>query len=190
MACAQETQNDKKKKTTLYKERDESKRLAFLETIAKISSDRRVYVDESGIDSYLCRSFGWAKRGLKVFGEISGKRFDRESFIAAKCESSILAPFCFKRTCNTELFNFWLETFLAPVLKPGQVVIMDNATFHKSQKTKQIIEKAGCSLLFLPPYSPDLNPIETFWANFKARVRASLKNFPSLAEAINYAFSL
>ena len=150
----------------------------------------RVYVDESGIDSHLGRSFGWAKRGMKLFGEVAGKRFARESFIAAKCGPTILAPLCFKGTCNTELFNFWLETFLAPVLNPGQVVIMDNATFHKSQITKQIIEKAGCFLLFLPPYSPDFNPIETFWANFKARVKASLHNFPSLADAVNYAFSL
>ncbi len=190
MACPKKTQNDTKKKTTLYKERDECKRSEFLNKIVSISPQKLVYLDESGIDSYLCRSFGWAKRGAKLLGEVSGKRFDRESFIAAKCGSTILAPFCFKGTCNTDLFNFWLETFLVPTLKPGQVVILDNATFHKSQRTKDIIEKAGCSLLFLPPYSPDLNPIETFWANFKAKIRTVLKNFSSLSDAIDYAFSL
>ena len=180
----------REKKTTLYKERDESKRSAFLKEITSIPFEKRVYVDESGIDSYLCRSFGWAKRGVKLLGEISGKRFERESFVAAKCGAVILAPFCFKGTCNTNLFNFWLETFLVPTLKPEQVVIMDNATFHKSRKTNEIIEKAGCTLLYLPPYSPDFNPIETFWANFKAKVRSVLKNYCSLSEAIDHAFSL
>lgn len=161
-----------------------------MKEVASIPPEKLVYVDESGIDSYLCRSFGWAKRGVKLLGEISGKRFDRESFVAAKCGAAILAPFCFKGTCNTDLFNFWLETFLVPTLEPGQVVILDNATFHKSHKTKELIEKAGCFLLFLPPYSPDFNPIETFWANFKAKVRTALKNYSSLSGAIDHAFSL
>ena len=71
------------------------------------------------------------KRGTKVFGEVSGKRYARESFVAALCGSEILSPFCFKGTCYTDLFNIWIETCLVPVLKPGQVVILDNATFHK-----------------------------------------------------------
>jgi hypothetical protein len=90
------------------------------------------------IDSYVYRSFVWAKRGTKIYGEISGKRFARESFVAAKCGKEILAPFCFQGTCNTELFNLWVEQFLCPVLKPGQVIILDNATFHKSEKTKEL----------------------------------------------------
>lgn len=127
---------------------------------------------------------------MKVFGEISGKRYARESFVAAKCEAEILAPFCFQGTCNTDLFNLWIETCLVPVLKPWQVIILDNATFHKSPKTKELIENAGCRLLFLPPYSPDLNPIEIFWTNLKAKIREYLKKSRSLAQAIDYAFSL
>ncbi len=61
----------------------------------------------------------------------------------------------------------WLKDFLIPELKVGQVVIMDKATFHKSEESRKLIEKAGCRILFLPTYSPDLNPIEIFWANFK-----------------------
>ncbi len=136
------------------------------------------------------QSFGWAKRGTKVFGEISGRRYARESFVAAKRGPEILAPFCFQGTCNTDLFNLWVETCLVPVLKPGQVVILDNATFHKSEKTKALIESANCTLLFLPPYSPDLNPIETFWANLKAKIREFLKTFSSLSDAIDHAFSV
>lgn len=63
----------------------------------------------------------------------------------------------------------WLKDFLIPELKPGQVVIMDNATFHKSEESQKLIERAGCRILFLPAYSPDLNPIEVFWANFKKK---------------------
>lgn len=136
------------------------------------------------------QSFGWAKRGVKVLGEISGKRYARESFVAAKRGSKILAPFCFQGTCNTHLFNLWVETYLVPALQPGQIVILDNATFHKSGKTKELIKNAGCQLLFLPPYSPDLNPIEIFWANLKAKIKDCLKYSHSLSQAIDYAFSL
>lgn len=149
-----------------------------------------MYVDESGIDSYIHKSFGWAPRGSLIYGEISGKRYARESFVAAKCSSKILAPFCFQGTCNTTLFDMWIETFLVPTLSPGQVVILDNATFHKSEKTRKAIENAGCSLLFLPPYSPDFNPIEKFWAWFKARIRKLIHNFPTLAQAIDHVFSM
>ena len=179
-----------KKKTTLYKERDETKRVTFIKQLALHPKESLVYVDESGIDSYQHRSFGWSKRGELVMEEVSGKRFARESFVAAKCGSKILAPFCFQGTCNTELFHKWVEAFLIPALTPGQVVILDNATFHKAEKTRKAIEKAGCSLLFLPPYSPDLNPIETFWANLKAKIRTCIHTFSTLSQAIDYAFSM
>lgn len=65
---------------------------------------------------------------------------------------------------------------------------MDNATFHKSEETQRLIKQAGCRILFLPPYSPDLNPIEIFWANFKKLVQASLAKLTTLAEAIDYSF--
>lgn len=137
----------------------------------------------------MSRAYGWAEKGKLVYGEVSGKRFARESFIAAKCGSKILAPLCYKGTCNTKLFNLWIEDFLIPVLKPGQVVILDNATFHKYIKTKKLIESAGCTLFFLPPYSPDYNPIETFWANFKAKIKSIIHNFSKLADAIDFVFS-
>jgi len=70
-----------------------------------------------------------------------------------------------------ELFLFWLESVLLPVLRPGQVVIMDNASFHKSFRVAELIEGASCRLVYLPPYSPDLNPIEKYWAWLKRKVR-------------------
>ena len=82
----------------------------------------------------------------------------------------------------------WIRDFLIPELKPGQVVILDNASFHKSEESKRLIEKAGCKILFLPAYSPDLNPIEIFWANFKKMVQVSLETIQILAEAIDFTF--
>lgn len=82
----------------------------------------------------------------------------------------------------------WLKDFLIPELKPGQVVIMDNATFHKAEESRKLIEKAGCRILFLPAYSPDLNPIEVFWANLKKMVRSNLEIVKTLAEAIDFSF--
>ena len=149
-----------------------------------------VYVDESGIDSYLHQTHGWSQRGQKVYAAISGKRYHRESFVAAKCDKDILAPFCYTGTCNKQLFEAWVEQILCPELSPGQVVILDNATFHKSEKTKILIEEAQCELIFLPPYSPDLNPIEIFWAHLKNKVRENLKVFSSLSQAIDAAFRL
>lgn len=73
----------------------------------------------------------------------------------------------FEGTCNTLVFNAWVEQFLAPLLSENHVVVMDNAIFHKSQKTKDLITATGATLLFLPPYSPDLNPIEKAFANLK-----------------------
>jgi len=131
-----------------------------------ISKSQLIYVDESGIEQFLCRSYAWSFRGSPVYGPISGKRYQRESFIAAKVDHKIFAPLCYQGTCNTALFNMWVEKMLVPELHPGQIVIMDNAAFHKSQKTKELIERKGCRLVFLPPYSPDLNPIEKFWGNF------------------------
>ena len=149
-----------------------------------------VYVDESGIDKFLFREYGWAKKGTKVYGDIAGRRYARESFIAGQLNNKIIAPLCYQGTCDTVLFNFWLEDFLLPALGSGYTIVMDNAAFHKSENTRILIENAGCKLLFLPPYSPDLNPIEKFWANLKSRIRKSIKRFASLAEAVDHAFCI
>ncbi|MCC5831603.1 MAG: transposase [Chlamydiales bacterium] len=122
-----------------------------MEQIKQYPIKALVFVDESGIDSYLYSPYAWSKRGENVFGEILGKHFARNSFVAAKCKSKILAPLCFQGTCNTKLFDLSIEQFLVPELSPGQVVILDNASFHKSERTRVLIEQAGCQLLFLPP---------------------------------------
>ena len=90
----------------------------------------------------------------------------------------------FNGSCNSNVFNNWVEHFLIKELKPGQVVIMDNASFHKSQKTQKLIESVNCSVIFLPPYSPDLNPIEKFWANMKRWIKSNITQFSQLYEVI------
>lgn len=156
--------------------------------IEGIPKEQLVYIDESGIEQFLYRPYAWSIRGVPVLGPISGKRYKRENFIAAKVGDQIFAPLCYTGTCDTDLFNAWVEHILVPELRPGQFVILDNATFHKSSKTKELINSAGCSLVFLPPYSPDLNPIEKFWANFKRHIRTIANQFETLGQAIDHAF--
>jgi transposase len=148
-----------------------------------------VYVDESGIDEYLHRERARAKRGEKIVTEIPGKKFARQSIVAAKCGKEIIAPFGYDGTCNSELFLWWVETMLVPKLKKRQIVIMDNASIHKRKEIREAIKKAGCHLVYQPPYSPDLNPIERFWSWLKKKIRSLKQKFDSLADAICYALS-
>ena len=94
---------------------------------------------------------------------------------------------CFEGTCDTDLFNAWLKQGLLPKLTAGQVLILDNASFHKSVKNRKLVESYGCEILYLPPYSPDLNPIEKCWANMKAKIRELLSTAPTLSAAIDRA---
>ena len=135
----------------------------------KFREDKKtfVYIDESGFDPRTERTHGWALKGQKIYGMRSGNRRPRTSLIAANINNSLQAPFLFEGTCNTNFFNAWLEQILCPLLNENCVVVMDNATFHKSKATKELIKNTGATLLFLPPYSPELNPIEHDFANLK-----------------------
>jgi transposase len=127
-----------------------------------------VYGDESGFENNVTRRYGRAPRGEKIYGLRSGHSRPRTSLIAARFEGGgFEAPFLFQGTCHTEIFNLWLEHHLCPLLNDTHVVVLDNAAFHKSERTRTLIEKTGATLLFLPPYSPDLNPIEPDFANIK-----------------------
>lgn len=158
-----------------------------MQKIEVIPPEKRVYLDESGINQYLYREYARSSRGVKVFGEISGRRFGRQSVIAALKDNKFLAPMCFEGTCDTDLFNIWLKQELLPSLTPGHVLILDNASFHKSATTRKLVESYGCEIVFLPPYSPDLNPIEKCWANMKIKVRELLPTLTRLSEAFDLA---
>lgn len=111
------------------------------------------------------------KKALMFFALKEGKRSASVSIIAALNQEKLIAPLTFEGSCNRMVFEKWLEEQLLSVLSPGQTIILDNATFHKSEKIRELIEKAKCELKYLPPYSPDLNDIEHQWFPIKNRVR-------------------
>ena len=134
------------------------------------------YLDECGVDHRLYREWGRAPRGERIYATVGGKRRARTSIIAASQKSRLVAPLVFQGSCNTEVVDTYLEKVLLPALPKGSVIVLDNARFHQSPTTATLVAAAGCELLFLPAYSPDLNPIEHIWASFKTRLR---KNLPT-----------
>jgi transposase len=171
-------------------EANEAKRKQYEQTIKKIDPQSLVYIDESGIDTAICQDRGWSKKGEKLAGKKSGKYYLRTNIIAGYINHKSIAPMVFNGSCNTQVFETWVEQFLIKELKPGQVVIMDNAAFHRSQKTKDLIESVNCRIIFLPPYSPDLNPIEKFWANMKRWIKDKVSECAQLYDAIQQFFQL
>jgi transposase len=176
------------KKTTLYAERDEEKRAAFLAEIEGVDPRKIVYIDESGVDDTVFPQYARAPRGEQVIVDINDKKSQRISLIAGLLGHKLIAPMAFEGYTDTTIFNQWIEQCLLPELPPNHVVIIDNASFHKSQKTRELIENAGCKLVFLPPYSPDFNPIEEWWAVLKSKIRRLMPNCERLIEAIEQAF--
>ena len=145
-----------------YKERDPQKRKTYLRRGKEL-----VHVDESGFAPSVTRCSAYAPRGQHVNGLISGHRRPRTSLIAARIDKAFVAPLLFEGTCNTQLFNAWLGAALCPLLNATHVVIMDNVSFHKNTQATTLITSTGARVLFLPPYSPDLNPIEHDFAAIK-----------------------
>ena len=154
-----------------YHERDPWQRRRFLRLRERFRRRGKqfVHIDECGFAPSTARRYGYAPKGQRVDGLISGHRRPRTSLLAARIEGRLEKPLLFEGTCDTRVFNAWLQTRLCPRLTAQHLVIMDNATFHTSPETAQLIEETGATLLFLPPYSPDLNPIEQDFAALKKR---------------------
>jgi len=157
------------KKTLGYKERDERKRQAYLRLHDHYRRQGKacVYVDESGFAPAVTRRYAYAPKGQRVYGLLSGQRRPRTSLIAARRGATLQAPCLFEGSCTTALFNAWLAQELCPRLHGNHVVVMDNAAFHKSALSQELLFATGATLLFLPPYSPDFNPIEHDFATLK-----------------------
>lgn len=113
-------------------------------------------------------------RGRKVYGETSGGDRTRTSVIGAYGDDGFFAPMVFEDSCDKEVVDVYFEHILLPALTPGTVIILDNASFHRASRATRLAEQHGCALLFLPPYSPDLNPIEHFWARLKTHLETIL----------------
>jgi putative transposase len=147
-----------------------------------------VYVDECGLDESIHRDYARSPVGQKVMADISGKRAERTSIIAGLNQENTLAPWYFKGYCNTEVILLWVKEVFLPCLKAGMTIIWDNATFHTSSQIKKLIESAGCTLIFLPTYSPDLNPIEHYWAKLKAEIRRIREGDMTIPQALEKIF--
>ena len=116
-----------------------------------------VYVDEAGIDNREDYAYGYCEVGQRFYALKEGKRTQRVSWIAALCQENLIAPLTFEGSCNRDLFEMWLEQCLLPQLQPGDAIVIDNASFHRSQYIDELVAAAGCEIWYLPAYSPDLN---------------------------------
>jgi transposase len=114
------------------------------------------------------RTHGYALKGQRCYGQQDWGAKGRTNVIGALLAGSLLTISLFQTTINTDIFTGWIEQDLIPKLPPNSVVVMDNAAFHKGDAMKQSLQNAGHTLLYLPPYSPDYNPIEKKWAQAKA----------------------
>ena len=128
-----------------------------------------VYFDESGFTKHSYRPHGWAKRGEKVHGKISGNNRKRTNLIMAQRGKEWLAPMLFESSCTHHTVAAWMEQVLIPELRPNSLVIMDNAPFHNKPQMQELLEAHGHAMLPLPKYSPDFNPIEQAFAILKRR---------------------
>lgn len=117
------------------------------------------------------RTHGYALKGQRCYGKQDWGSKGRTNVIGALLAGSLLTISLFQTTINTDIFTGWIEQDLIPKLPPNSVIVMDNAAFHKGEVMKQSLQNSGHTLLYLPPYSPDYNPIEKKWAQAKAARR-------------------
>ena len=132
---------------------------------------RLVFVDETATTTKMARLRGRARRGERLRARAPFGHWRTQTFIAALRHDGLTAPWILDAPMNRAIFEAYVETQLAPTLEPGDVVILDNLTSHKSEKAKAILKERGAWFLFLPPYSPDLNPIEMAFSKLKAHLR-------------------
>lgn len=133
--------------------------------------------------------YGWAEKGKRSYAEQAGFATKRVNIVAGYNGGTkeLIAPLEHSGNMDKTLFNQWICEHLCPKLTKGQYVIMDNASIHKNIKVKEAIEKVGCTLVYLPAYSPDLNSIEHCFANFKNYLRKIIKKFDNMRDAITAA---
>lgn len=135
--------------------------------------ERLVFIDETWTKTNMTRSHGWWRRGEPLLGKVPHGHWQTMTFLAGLRHDGITAPCVIDGPINGESFRAYVEQILLPTLKPDDIVIIDNLGSHKSRSVRLAIRSAGARLLFLPPYSPDLNPIEQAFAKFKTLLRSA-----------------
>lgn len=139
------------------------------ELIPQYGAENIVYIDESGFQEHVQRDGGWTKRGHKIYADVQGKYNPITNLIMAQRGREWLAPMLFQKSCTSATVNAWLEKMLMKELKKPSIIIMDNAPFHSKPTIIKLLKNHGHYALFLPPYSPDFNPIEQSFAVLKKR---------------------
>ena len=125
-----------------------------------------------------------------MYERVSGRKFKRVNIVAAKQGNKIIAPMQYSGTTNAKLFETWFEKCLLQSLSENTVIVMDNASFHRKKRLFELAKKYKKTLIFLPPYSPELNPIEKFWAYLKQKLKKEIRHFDALDDAINFVFQV
>jgi transposase len=147
------------------------RRLAWFEAQPDLDPDRLVFIDETWASTAMARTHGRAPRGERLRMGVPFGHWKTTTFIAGLRLSGMVAPMVLDGPINQRAFEAYVDQILVPELKPGDIVIMDNLSSHKSPAVRTAIEAAGAELRFLPPYSPDFNPIEKAFAKLKALLR-------------------
>ena len=150
-----------------------------------------MFIDETWASTNMARRFGRAPRGQRLRMAVPHGHWKTTTFVAGLRLTGMVAPFVLDGPINRQAFEVYVERVLAPELSPGDVVVMDNLSSHKGARTRELIEAAGASLLYLPPYSPDFNPIENAFAKLKALLRkAAERTVEGLWDAIGRLLDL
>ena len=147
----------------------------------RIPQCQRVYIDESGVNQYLQREYARALRGEIIEDVKPGKRYNRINIIGAQGENFYYGIKCYKQSTNSTFFEDWFVNSLLKIIPKGFTVILDNAKFHNKFMLRKLA-RGKIRLLFLPPYSPDLNPIEKTWSNMKRFIRSNSQNYKTIEE--------
>jgi hypothetical protein len=182
-----------KKRSVGASERDEFLRAAWRTLVAGeagIDAKQLVFVDEMGTNTSLAPLYGWSRRGERAHLKAPRNWGTNLTLLASITRGGMGPCLVVEGATTREVFEAYLEHVLAPSLRPGQVVAMDNLSSHKGGRVKELIESRGCELLFLPPYSPDLNPIEQAFSKVKGLLRrAEARTHVILLEAMGQALS-
>ena len=149
-----------------------------------------MFLDESGVTTEMTRRYGWAPRPERVSEAVPAGHWRTLTVLAALTTTGVLASMSIESPTDGDVFLAFVEQVLAPRLEPGHVVILDNLSAHKVRGVRQLIEDRGAQVLYLPPYSPDLNPIEQAWSELKQRLRGVKARVlqqlePALADALS-----
>ena len=148
-----------------------AKRQRWISTQVALLADKLVFLDESSINTGMVRLYGRSVSGKRVVDYVPDARFERSTILSSVRLNGDTVPMVFDGSLNGALFKTYIAQFLAPTLKQGDVVIMDNLSSHKVSGVAQAIEAVGATVCYLPPYSPDFNPIELMWSKVKACLR-------------------